>query len=502
VTTLKTVRGVELARVGVWHASSGPWECTREQLADAVRAAGDPAFRTPVLKAGHIDPRFNAVTAANDGEPALGRVTNLRLADGGDVLVGDYEGVPAWLADILPSAYPSRSVEMNLDVETVDGARYAGVLTAVALLGVTAPAVESLADVAGLYGADIAASGDRWTARTAVAAAALPEPAWWPPLPDLTAPMSTPGGSVTDTDTTRPDVAAAADLDGIRPAFTEWVSHHDDDPAWAPLEEAWICEVWTDAVIATDWEEGRYWRVTWTETGGVFTFGAPQRVTRTYVPVADTMAARATADMHRPLRWFRGRDDVSASSLKEQTPVADPTPAPQTPSGLRERLGLAADATDDAVLAAVDALKAKPAETIPTETKTVETPAPAVTVPDDISALVEQKVAAATAPLLDALKTVSGELADRKAAEKVARRDQVLAAAAADGKITPASLPTWQAQYDAAPDAIEAVLGATAPGTAMAVRASGVVGAEPVQGEAFTDADFAAIFGSNSKAGA
>jgi len=169
--------------------------------------------------------------------------------------------------------------------------------------------------------------------------------------------------------------------------------------------------------------------------------------------------------------------------------VADPTPAPQTPTGLRERLGLAADATDDAVLAAVDALKAKPAENTPTETpKADETPAAAVVVPDDISALVEQKVAAATAPLLDQLKTVSSELAERKAAEKTARRDQVIAAAAAAGKITPASVPTWQAQYDAAPAAIEAVLAATAPGTAMPVQASGKVGTEP------TSEDDEAIF--------
>ena len=284
-------------------------------------------------------------------------------------------------------------------------------------------------------------------------------------------------------------------LDGIRPAFTEWVSHHDDDPAWAPLDEAWICEVWTDAVIACDWEEGRYWRVTWTETGGTFTFGTPQRVTRTYVPVADTMAARATADMHRPLRWFRGRDDVSASSLKEQTPVADPTPAPQTPSGLRERLGLAADATDDAVLAAVDALKASTVQTAPDAPADEPT---SVTVPDDLATLVREQVAAATGPLLDQVRDLSSELANRKAAEQVTRRESLLAAATAAGKITPANRDKWAAQYDAAPSVVEALLDATAPGSAMPVMASGVVGAEPTT---TSDDDlYAQVFGNRKEA--
>ena len=35
---LRTRTGVELARAGQWATSTGPWHCTRDQIADAVRA--------------------------------------------------------------------------------------------------------------------------------------------------------------------------------------------------------------------------------------------------------------------------------------------------------------------------------------------------------------------------------------------------------------------------------------------------------------------------------
>jgi hypothetical protein len=50
-------------------------------------------------------------------------VSNLRLAKGGDSLVGDLL-VPDWLDDELPAIYPSRSVEADLGVETPDGEKF------------------------------------------------------------------------------------------------------------------------------------------------------------------------------------------------------------------------------------------------------------------------------------------------------------------------------------------------------------------------------------------
>lgn len=142
-----TREGVELARVGTWNTSSGVWNCDRTQIADAVRAGKSGKFRNGIIKRGHTDARFadDALISA-DGEPALGQVKNLRTARDGDSLIGDVL-VPDWLDDELDAIYPSRSVEADLGVKTPDGETYSMVLTGLALLGVTKPAIQPLAEL-------------------------------------------------------------------------------------------------------------------------------------------------------------------------------------------------------------------------------------------------------------------------------------------------------------------------------------------------------------------
>lgn len=149
---LTTVPGVELCKVGVWSASTGRAEITRQDLQDAVHAAADPSFRKAVLKVGHKDARF-----VGDGAPSLGQVTNLRIA--GETLVGDLINVPAGIAKVMPAAWPSRSIEARTDVKGKNG-KYSFVLTGLALLGSELPAIESLADVAALYGVELASDED------------------------------------------------------------------------------------------------------------------------------------------------------------------------------------------------------------------------------------------------------------------------------------------------------------------------------------------------------
>lgn len=155
---LRTIPGVELIRCGVWDLSTGPWTVTPADLVAAVAAHRAGALRKPVVKIGHLDERF-------DGEPALGYVDNLRITDNGQTLVGDLVGVPALLADVAAAAYPDRSVEGIQGFTDPSGTSYGFVLTAVALLGATAPGVStlrSLADVGQLYGlAAAAATGQR-----------------------------------------------------------------------------------------------------------------------------------------------------------------------------------------------------------------------------------------------------------------------------------------------------------------------------------------------------
>ncbi|ETZ67518.1 hypothetical protein H8Z51_19280 [Mycobacterium avium subsp. hominissuis] len=148
-----TVPGVELMRVGKWNLSTGEWECTTKEIAAAIDAHDKGLLRKPVIRLGHNDPRFS-------GDPAVGWLDNLRASEDGQALIGDMVGVPEWLAEILPSAYPSRSIEGLYDYTAPDGSEHEFVLTGLALLGATRPGVESLQslqDVARLY--DIAAAG-------------------------------------------------------------------------------------------------------------------------------------------------------------------------------------------------------------------------------------------------------------------------------------------------------------------------------------------------------
>lgn len=132
--------GVELVKAGTWQASTGTVEVTRADIAACIAAAHE--LPDPVIKLGHNDPRFT-------GNPALGRVTNLRSTNRGTTLIGDFEGMPQWLANAAPTHFSQRSIEATSNLVT-NGKVYPFALTGVALLGASWPAVtdlESLQDL-------------------------------------------------------------------------------------------------------------------------------------------------------------------------------------------------------------------------------------------------------------------------------------------------------------------------------------------------------------------
>jgi hypothetical protein len=146
---LVTIPGVELLEVGQnWQLSTGVVDFTPEDLAACVASQDDPAVRTPVLKLGHTDLRFY------DAQPSFGRIEHLRLTNNGMTLVGDLVGVPLWLADIMPSAYPRRSIEGKLDATTETGNTWPMVLTGLALLGDAYPAISTLEDIKAVFPPD------------------------------------------------------------------------------------------------------------------------------------------------------------------------------------------------------------------------------------------------------------------------------------------------------------------------------------------------------------
>lgn len=157
---LKGVPDVELVAVGSWKASTGPVTITTDDLSQAIAALECPGVYSPVLKLGHDEPNPDGQKIRWDGEPAVGWVSNIRLSDNAAKLVGDYTGMPGWLADVIASAYPRRSVEIEHDFVCQIGHTHPFVLTAVSLLGVMPPAVgviKSLNDVQALY--TLAAAG-------------------------------------------------------------------------------------------------------------------------------------------------------------------------------------------------------------------------------------------------------------------------------------------------------------------------------------------------------
>ena len=151
---LVTVYNIPLAEVGEdWHASTGDVSITEDDLRAAIAALDDPAVRSPRLKLGHTDPRFtpDGDKGIFDGTPALGKFVNVRLDESGQTIVGDAAGVPRWLSEIMPTAYASRSIEGYWGVTTSTGKKHDFVLTAVSLLGVVPPAIETLDDLPVFY---------------------------------------------------------------------------------------------------------------------------------------------------------------------------------------------------------------------------------------------------------------------------------------------------------------------------------------------------------------
>lgn len=402
--TYVTLPEIEIARVGMkWPAASGSVTLTLQHLADAVTAANDDPFvLAPRLKLGHLDSRFNEDEITwdpfayhgqlrEDGSPAYGKVANLRLTNDGAVLVGDYVEVPNWLANAAPSAYPSRSQEADWDVVTPGGKRYSMVVTAVAMLGDRLPAIATLEDLIRLLttGFDPAVEQQPVTAR-------------------------------------RNDmpVAAAADIDQV--VHQCWSDFCVAERLWW-----WPCSIWVDPnqVICDD-DEGHLYRVPFTtDENGNATFGDPIRVVQQFrdVPASDREPAVAAS---RPVATFasaadagRPTDRVRAATTTEGAHMAI------APQAILDRLGLAEDATEEQMLAALDAEEAT------RETTTEETEV------DEPAAATEPVAASAIAVDRDQLARLQADAKmgrEAREAQIAAAREHVVDEAIRMGKFAPA----------------------------------------------------------------
>lgn len=483
---LSTIPNIEILEVGTWATSTGVFTFTQDDLFAAVAAFDDPGYSRPILKLGHIDPRF-------DGEPALGRLINPRLADDGMTLIVDLAGVPTWLADIAASAFPRRSIEGQFDHVTQTGSKHRFALTALSLLGVQAPAVSTLADIALLYGLD----------PVAVAASAATS------LEESMPASAVPPGPV--------PVSASVNLDKVRQTFYSY----DDEGSKKLRAEIggwpWVREVYNDFIVVDD-DEGNLFQVPWSEDAaqpGEVTWGSPAKVRVEYVATSDAVAAsdglrrgalrarlasmtHAAADAPpftpESAEVQPVEPDATPTEAQPAAPESAPTTEPEAPedvpaaepdvptiqeddmslSAIRARLGLADDADEAAVLAALDAkLPGQPDASTEPDIPAVQ-PEP-------------QPVAAATKPLpegvvvideatLNELRRNASLGAQAAERQRVSDRDRYIDDAVAAGKIAPARKDHWVKSWEADPDGTKAVLGSLEAGLVVPVVAAGVLG--------------------------
>lgn len=377
---VSTVTNVELVAVGSWDActpSGGKFVVSSDDLRQAIAAIEAGDARPPVVKLGHDSP-------LNDGQPAFGKVQNLRLSDDGMTLIGDLAGVPTWLADILASAYPKRSIEGYQDYTSDTGRSYGLLLTAVALLGEAYPAVETLDDIKAAWQTDA------------------------PPL--VTAGVTTVAASMTMGDGAMP--TTTSDPVPVSARAT-------DDQIWTAFYQAmpwsyWVRELYVDPmeIIATDDDTGHTMRVPYSvDADGNVTFGDPVRVAVEYRDVTTTASAGRRLHVGAGSKTFATADEyrkVAATSPDggaDEEGVHDMTVDPKL---LRSHLGLAEDAGDEEVQAALEAAADSAAQQATAE---VDEPETAVE-----EAAEELPVAAGAAPADGTTLVVSREVWEQQTA--------------------------------------------------------------------------------------
>lgn len=325
-SALVTIPNIPIVSTGTYHLASGITTFTEEHLRAAVAAQDDPAVTAPRLKIGH-ESKFG------DGEPCFGSVRNMYLGDNDQTIYGDYVGVPAWLAEIMPAAYPARSIEGAFDAQVAeDKPPHALLITAVSLLGVVAPGVSTLEDLPDLYGEKAPEGLEIIATTNLVAGHKILAKAVGGDMP-------------------KDKITAAVSVDDVRREYYESLGSAE---AWW-----WICRVEVDPMqLIVDDEEGSLYRVTYDPSGSEITFGDPIEVEIVYVDVGsnEAQAAKAAAGSEgKVLASYSNRSESRPDDEEEGGSV--PKPKAKTKAAkakaLRASLGLAEDATDKEVAAAL-----------------------------------------------------------------------------------------------------------------------------------------------------
>lgn len=432
-----TIPNVPIISTGIeYPLSTGPATFTEDDLRDAVRAAeDDPNVQHPRLKLAYGGPHEEAVI----NEPAFGKVVNLRLGDNDQTIYGDITGIPKWLSEVLPVAYPSRSIEGNFNCETVGGKKYRLVISNVALLGVHLPGVTSLPDLAAYYGAEV------------------------------------PAGAVIDS-----PIQASVAVDDVRRLYYDELDAAGPEYAWW-----WIRAMDLEAkggYLVVDNDEGDLFKVPFTVKGEEVSFGEANKVKIKYEDVPkDQMAASVVAGMAD----IRERMTVYATRAESRPTTATKEGGVDLDSKiLAKRLGLPEDATEEQIMAKFNEATETDPGTDPETGEPDQTPAvpdpepqpgaapgttdapgqhpggpaPAGPVEPDTDDEGFVKLDKNTYEQLAANSAAAAELVEDN---RRAARDQIVFNAIKAGKIVPASKDRFLRMYDADPEGTKKLLTAS-----------------------------------------
>lgn len=438
---LVTLPNVELLEVGEdWLTSTGTFTWTIEDLQSAITSQDDPFIRTPILKLGHVDPRF-------DGQPSLGQIQNLHLSSNGQTLLGDLVGIPLWLAECMASAFPRRSIEGYFSYATRAGKEWPFILTGLALLGEAYPAIDSLADVQALFNGKppVLVPCEE---NPQMLASSGPGPVIAVPLRDRDLYVAASAPTI---------VQADVSVDDIRTAFYDGPAASPDMFWW------WIREIRIEpAEIIVDDDGGNLYRIPYMinsaadDSDDVVSFGPSQQVKIQYVDVVAAGQSVLTR-FGNPVAAGRPRvRDIVQSSKKEGTDM-------QLSEEVLKGLGLTTEATEEEVNVALLAKLTTPpiADDVPITDITpivpvVEIAASAPVIPVGMVLIDEE-----TLKQVKAGAAIAATLQDER---DTAVRNGVLDTAVKAGKFPPARRAHYEALLKVDPEGTTAMIETLATG--------------------------------------
>ena len=458
---LVTIPNVELLEVGEdWETSTGTFTFSEDHLRSAIASQDDPFVRTPIVKLGHTDPRF-------DGQPSIGRIENLHVSENGQTLLGDLVGTPLWLAQCIGSAFPRRSIEGWFDTTTRTGNDWPFVLTGLALLGEAYPAIGSLEDVKALFGGTppVLIPVQENEQMLATSNQTNGPVVMFPANDHVFVAASTPT-----------QVMADASIDDVRNAYYSGPAAGPDMYWW------WIREIRVDpAELIVDDDAGNLYRVPYTidaSSNGpdAIKFGTAQQVRVQYVDVVQA-GQSVGAKFGNPVAAGRPRARVIVnSSSKEGTDM-------QLSAVVLSGLGLTTEATEEEINAALAAKLLTPPVVEPAPTPITDitpTPEPVVEVPAAASTpAIPEGMVLLDAATLELLKSGASVAASLKEDRDNAVRAKTLDDAIRAGKFPPARRPHYEALLKADPEGGTALLAALSDGL-VPVSEIGTAGGEEV----------------------